>query len=211
MAFKPVNRDGQSDNTNDDASSADAGNDTIVSGFATIDPASIGGSGSDGGNGGSGSDGDNLSPGQKRWETRRRNAAERGESIGGKRSSGNTKASPSSKVLAPDRFAPPIMVAHMLAASKLGPHWAMEEKEAVQLSTAITNYLQYTKIKMDPKTEALFGMMAAFAMVEGPRIMTTVMMNAQNAKPKKARQQNETVVPFPASGNEFPYTPPFSH
>jgi hypothetical protein len=81
----------------------------------------------------------------------------------------------------------------------------------VQLSTAITNYLQYTKIKMDPKTEAFVGMMAAFAMVEGPRIVTTLMANAQNAKPKKARQQNETVVPFPAAATEFPYTPPFSH
>jgi hypothetical protein len=103
------------------------------------------------------------------------------------------------------------MVAHMMLAAKLGPEFMMTEPEAVQLSTAICNYLQHTKIKVNPKTEALMAMLGTVAMIEGTRIMAFTQRKAAENASKKNRNPQQTVVPLHPGGAEFNWQPPYAN
>ena len=61
------------------------------------------------------------------------------------------------------------MMIHMTAAARF-PEMAMTPMEADQLASSIANYLKYTKVKIDPKTQAFVAMLGTIAMIEGTRM-----------------------------------------
>ena len=103
------------------------------------------------------------------------------------------------------------MVLHMMMATKLGPEFAMSEPEAVQLSTSICNYLQHTKIKVDPKTEALVAMLGTVAMIEGTRIMAFANRKAAETASRRATNPHPNVVPINDGFRGNPYDMPTNY
>jgi hypothetical protein len=90
------------------------------------------------------------------------------------------------------------MMFHMMAASRF-PEMAMDQQEANVLALSMTNYLKHTKVKVDPKTQALVAMVGTIGMVEGTRVMAIVSRKAQEAKAARV-PKNSQIVPMTGNG-----------
>ncbi len=189
----------------DAAISGDSGDENRINGIETVNPNDLG-TGDDGGVDGGGER-------VKRKYTRRTAAelaAARGgeffERVEGEPARGKPGRKPketSSEAITAERIAPFIMMFHMTAAARF-PEMAMQQAEADQLAAAIAGYMKHTKVRVNPKTQALFTLLGTAAVIEGTRVMAIGRRKAAEVSSKKRPPSGVVLMDEPVPGYEMP-------
>jgi hypothetical protein len=85
------------------------------------------------------------------------------------------------------------MMFHMTAAARF-PEMAMQQQEADQLAEALAGYMKHTKIRINPKTQALCTLIGTVALIEGTRVMAIGKRKAAEMAASKRNPSN--IVPL---------------
>jgi hypothetical protein len=95
------------------------------------------------------------------------------------------------------------MMFHMTAAARF-PEMAMQQAEADQLAAAIAGYMKHTKVRVNPKTQALFTLFGTAAVIEGTRVMAIGRRKAAEVSSKKRPPSGVVLMDEPVPGYEMP-------
>jgi len=190
------------------AIASDSGDAERINGIETVNPADFGTS--DGGGGDSSGDGGERIKRKYTRRTAAELAAARGgefhERVGDDGVRGKPGRKPKeaqTEAITAERIAPFIMMFHMTAAARF-PEMAMQQAEADQLAAAIAGYMKHTKVRVNPKTQALFTLLGTAAVIEGTRVMAIGRRKAAEVSSKKRPPSGVVLMDEPVPGYEMP-------
>ena len=103
---------------------------------------------------------------------------------------GRKPGSKNNGALSKESLARTLMLAHNVPAQLLqAPEWAIDKTESELLSSAIVDCLAAFDLPIDPRAEAVIGLLGACAIVYGPRVMI-----ARGKKSQPARKGTPEIV-----------------